>query len=252
MSCTIYFTPGTTPAIGQASKNAPSVTGNFVSDTELTAMTPDFGDKGNCAIVQLSFASNDLTTTFAEFNFFLDTRADKSLCYGPGLMQECCVAEPCEFIIQARNEQEENRTSGRDEFQVTVTPRDVDPFDIPVTIEDADDGKYYVKYTVEQEVQVDVRVQYQDNKGNWKNVRGSPYSASFVGGVAPNVNLLTGPAMVKNAQKKIESMQTFLKETHSGASTKDKDLSDVKALISVKDCVEQVYTKNDSTTLNLD
>lgn len=116
MSCTIYFTPGTTPAVGAASKSAPFVSGTFESETTLTALTPDFGDKGNVAIVQLSFASSDLTTTYAEFSFFLDTRAEKSLCYGPGLLTDCAINEPVEFIIQARNESEENRTSGRDNF----------------------------------------------------------------------------------------------------------------------------------------
>jgi len=149
MSCTIYFTPGTVPAVGQASKSAPCVSGTFVSETELTALTPDFGDKGNQAIVQLSFASNDLTTTYAEFSFFLDTKAEKSLCYGPGLLEDCALNEPVEFIIQARNENEENRTSGRDNFQVTIKTKEEEPKEIPAEIVDADDGKYYVKYTVD-------------------------------------------------------------------------------------------------------
>ena len=36
-----------------------------------------------------------------------------------------------------------------------------------------------------------------------------------------------------------------MKETHQGATIKDKDLTDVKVLIGVKDCMEVVYTKND-------
>lgn len=87
------------PALGNASKNAPFVQGEVQSDTELTALTPDFGDKGNVAIVQLSFSNDDLTTTYQEFNFFLDTKAEKSLCYGPGLLQECAINEPVEFLI---------------------------------------------------------------------------------------------------------------------------------------------------------
>jgi hypothetical protein len=51
--------------------------------------------------------------------------------------------------------------------------------------------------------------------------------------------------MVKNAQKKIEMMQAFMKDTQAGATLKDKDLTDVKTLISVKDCMEVVYNKND-------
>ena len=245
MSCTVYFTPGNTPAVGSASKSAPSVTGVFVSENELTAMTPDFGDKGNQAIVQLSFASNDLTTTYAEFSFFLDTKAEKSLCYGPGLLEECAINEPVEFIIQARNENEENRASGRDNFQVTIKTREEEPQEIPAEIVDANDGKYYVKYNVDRECEVDIRVSYKNNKDQWQQLRGSPYQASFNATSPANVNHLTGPAMVKNVQKKIETMQAFMKETQQGATIKDKDLSDVKTLIGVKDCMEVVYNKND-------
>ena len=179
MSCTIYFTPGNMAAVGSASKNAPCVSGTWVSETELTALTPDFGDKGNMCVVQLSFANNDLTTTSAEFHFFLDTKAEKSLCYGPGLLTELCCSEPVEFIIQARNENEENRTSGRDNFKVSIKTREEEPRDIPAEITDSDDGKYYVKYQVDTECEVDIKVAYEDNKGVWNKVRGSPYVASF-------------------------------------------------------------------------
>jgi len=52
------------PALGTAGKNAPFTTGEVQSDTQLTALTPDFGDKGNVAIVQVQFGGDDLTTTF--------------------------------------------------------------------------------------------------------------------------------------------------------------------------------------------
>ena len=205
-SCTIYFTPGTTPAVGNASRNAPYATGEVQSDTELTALTPPFDDKGNVAIVQLSFANDDLTTTYAEFHFFLDTKAEKSLCYGPGLLKDCALNEPVEFIIQARNEQEENRTSGRDNFQVSIKTIEEQPQEIPAEIVDADDGKYYVKYEVDRECEVEVKVFYKNKNDQLQAVRGSPYTASFNAASNPNVNHLTGPAMVKNAQKRIEAL----------------------------------------------
>ena len=131
-------------------------------------MTPDFGDKGNVAIVQLSFASDDLTTTYCQFNFFLDTKAEKSLCYGPGLLTEMAINEPVEFIIQARNENDENRTSGRDNFHVVIKTREENPEEIIPEIVDADDGKYYVKYQVSKECDVDIKVSYKkNNEGPW-------------------------------------------------------------------------------------
>lgn len=43
-----------------------------------------------------------------------------------------------------------------------------------------------------------------------------------------------------------------MKDTHAGSVVKDKDLSDVKTLIGVKDCVMRVYDENDATMLILD
>jgi len=108
-----------------------------------------------------------LTTTFTEFNFFLDTKAEKSLCYGPGLLNEMCVGEPVEFVIQARNENEENRSSGRDNFKVAITTRDDEPIEIPAEITDTDNGRYSVKYQVDKACEVDIKVAYQNNKGVW-------------------------------------------------------------------------------------
>ena len=252
MSCTIYFTPGNVPAVGNPSKSAPFVAGNYESDTQLTALTPDFGDKGDHAIVQLSFASNDLTTTYAEFSFFLDTRAERSLCYGPGLMQNAALNEEVEFIIQARNDNMENRSSGRDDFQVTIKTREEEPQTIPSEIVDNNDGKYFVKYTLDRECEVDIKVAYQNNKGVWEKVRGSPYTASFSAASPANVNTLTGPSLVKNAQAEIMKLQEFMKSTQAGASIKDKDLTEVRELIGVKDCVEQVNIRADETALILD
>jgi dynein heavy chain len=62
-----------------------------------------------------------LTTTWAPFTYFMNTRAYKSLAYGPGLLHDCAVGTPIEFIIQARNDLGENRKSGRDNFQVKIT-----------------------------------------------------------------------------------------------------------------------------------
>ena len=103
-----------------------------------------------------------------------------------------------------------------------------------------------------KECEVDIKISYKNNKEQWERLRGSPYSASFNAASPAHNNHLTGPAMVKHAQKKIERMQSFMKETHTGASTKNKDLTEVRTLIAVKDSMEVVYTQNDSTMLDLD
>ena len=58
--------------------------------------------------------------------------------------------------------------------------------------------------------------------------------------------------MVKNAQRKIEELQKFMTETKAGASVKDKDIDDVKVLISVKDSMEVIFNTDEDNTLFLD
>ena len=249
----VYFTPGNQPTM-YVSKQALTTVGNWVSETELTAVTPDFsvfGEKRE-AVVQLTISGGDLTTTYVNYSFFLDTQPDKTLCYGPGIMQDCSTHDDVKFIIQARNENEENRTSGRDHFQVTITTKDDPPREVPCEIEDTDDGKYYVKYRIEHECEVDIRVQYQDGKGKWNDIRGSPYTASFTPEADAKVNSLTGPTMVKYIQEQIAKVKQNFEETTEGAKLADKDLSEVKTLIGVKDCVEHVQNETKTITLGLD
>ena len=46
----------------------------------------------------------------------MNTRAYKSLAYGPGLLPDGAVGNKTSFVIQARNDLGENRKSGRDNF----------------------------------------------------------------------------------------------------------------------------------------
>ena len=90
-------------------------------------------------------SGGDLTTTWSTFSYFMNTRAYKSLAYGPGLLQEAAVGHPTEFIIQARNDLGENRRSGRDNFTVKIVRTDTNE-EVPNEIIDKDDGQYIVKY----------------------------------------------------------------------------------------------------------
>lgn len=83
----VYFTPGNQPTMNPT-KAALQVQGNWVSENEITAITPDFsvfGEKREC-VVQLEISGGDMTTTYVNYSFFLDTQPDKTLCYGPGVL----------------------------------------------------------------------------------------------------------------------------------------------------------------------
>ena len=113
----VFFTCGTGP-ISEPTKLSMSKVAVYVDATTLTCETPDFtqfSPRFEC-VVQLQFSSEDLTTTWKPYTFFMNTRAVKSLCYGAGLLEDQCPNEPTSFLIQARNDNCENRKSGRDSF----------------------------------------------------------------------------------------------------------------------------------------
>lgn len=212
----IIFTCGKTP-VDAPSKLSIEVPGTFISETEVSCITPSYEQFGpKDAIVQLSLQGGDLTTTWAPFTYFMNTRAYKSLAYGPGLLHECALATPVEFIIQARNDLGENRKSGRDNFQVKIT-RVGDNQEIQSHLTDKDNGQYVVKYQVEDEAEVKIDILFEDDKGKMVSVRGSPYRAAFSSKAQPPSNNLTGPAMGKYIQSGLEEMHSFIVETTKGA-----------------------------------
>ena len=174
-------------------KNAIDVPGQYISETELTCMSPNFelfGPKE--AVVQLMIQGGDLTTTSVPFNFFRNTRANKSLCHGPGLLQKQAVNVPSHFLIQTRNDLGENRQSGRDEFEVKIRTLGENPQTYDAEIIDPDNGTYEVVYTATQPGPVQIDVTFKDDKGKFVPIRGSPYTASFSEDTNKNFNELTG------------------------------------------------------------
>lgn len=252
-SIKVLFSVGDQPVSAQSSKTTKEVVGNFVSETELTCLTPCFDTFGaTSCCVQMMQGSGDLTTTYAPFSFFMNTRALMSLCYGPAIQDNCAIGTPAEFVIQARNDNAENRTSGNDLFTVKVTTNEEIPREIPATVTDRQDGSYFVSYTCDEPVECKVSVMFKDDKERMVPVRGSPYSVTFAEDVPPANNAMNGPSMPKLVTKQIETLQNFMKETSEGAKSKGKDLTDLRTLIAVKDKVETVHNEQESVTLQLD
>jgi dynein heavy chain len=212
--------------------------------------------------VQLSIANGDLTTTWIPFQYFYNTEAEKSLAIGPGLLTNCSVGNPVEFLIIARNKHGENRTSGRDNFQVKVTrtiPADPEVQDakptiveIPCSISDTDTGSYKCEYKCDEKCETEVHILFEDDKGRMVPIRGSPYKSSFVGDLKPAENLITGNKMIKQIESEVKRMQGKLADTKKEIIIKDKNLKDVKCLLKVKENVEQTFDSADQITLEID
>lgn len=219
----VIFTCGK-QAVDAPTKMSLEVMGTYISDTEVSCITPSYEQFGpKEAAVQLSIQGGDLTTTSCLFTYFMNTRAYKSLAYGPGLLPESAVGHPTEFVIQARNDLGENRKSGRDVFEVKIT-KVGDNAEILNQLHDKDNGSYEVKYQVEEECDVKIEIYFQDDKGKMVPLRGSPYKASFSGKSAAGVNNIVGPAMEKYIKGGLEELHNFIIETTKGAQTKDKNI----------------------------
>ena len=63
---------------------------------------------------------------------------------------------------------------------------------------------------------------------------------------------MTGSAMDKHIKKELERLTNLMGDSKRELNTKDKDLKDVKALLRVKENVEQTIKDTDLITLNID
>ena len=100
------------------------VQGTFVSEQELTCETPSFEIFGPKKVtVTVSINKGDFTITQTEYTYFYNTKAQKTIAYGPGLLSgefKNAITDPTTFIIQARDLENKNRTSGNDTFVVSI------------------------------------------------------------------------------------------------------------------------------------
>ena len=75
--------------------------------------------------MRLSFGKSDITITKIDFTYFLNTKADQTIAYGPGLLKDNAVGVDTMFVIQARNLDGHDRESGSDEFVITIRRPDL-------------------------------------------------------------------------------------------------------------------------------
>lgn len=62
----------------------------------------------------------------------MNTKADQTICFGPGLLDENFTEADAMFIIQSRNAEGANRTTGSDEFKIRIKRLDLKMPEDPV------------------------------------------------------------------------------------------------------------------------
>jgi len=171
----------------------------FVSPSELSAITPNFTNIGpKEAVVKVLMKDGDKSVTSTNFNFYLNTIANKTIALGPGLLCDQLIGTKTSFIIQARNELSENRKSGMDRYVVSIKKcKEDDEEDefIECEIIDNNDGTTEVIFESAVECRAVIDVKYIDENEESIGIRGNPFSVAFKDGVNAKNNELTGPAI---------------------------------------------------------
>jgi len=97
------------------------VKGVFLNHSKITVVTPNFQQFPAATVdVRVSLNGDSFTTTFGKFTYFPVTSARYTLIYGPGLLDGGAANEEAMFFIQARTAENQNRTTGGDEFKVEI------------------------------------------------------------------------------------------------------------------------------------
>lgn len=231
-------------------KSVIQVNATYVSENEITCETPNFEAIGpKEAEIRVSFKGGAYTITSTCFKYFLNTRAHKSLAYGPGLLKDGSADKPTVFFIQARNDLGENRKSGADKFIVKINQEDQE---IPYEIQDRDDGSYVVTYQP-NEGDINIQVLFEDEKLDQLHIRGSPFTASFMKGASVKNNDPLGPLMSQFISGTLANLEHFIQATQDGITIKNKAFSeDVRGLLKIKGHIEDVESQADHVLLKMD
>jgi len=241
-----------------AGKLSATTQGNVVSDEVIECLTPAvMGSIGprECQ-VKVQIGPRDFTTTMTNYSFFLNSIAEKSLCFGPGVLQEQQAGVETRFFIQARNQNGENRKSGRDEFLITVQQRVQNAEgkevlrDLPFELLDLNNGKSEVTY-IADECELVIHVKLIDENRKPRPIRGSPYKPTFSKMAKNRANEHSGPLVTAWIASTLKSLDEFYQTTSTGGQTKLKE-GDVMNLIKVMNHIKDMYNQEDTLLLRQD
>ena len=253
---------------GKVSQDAEGI---YVSDTEITCKTPSFELIGPKEVeVMLAIDRGDFTITKTKFSYFLNTKAERTLAYGPGLQCENPVGVKTSFFIQARNKDNENRKSGADEFVVKIRKVPVegeespvvrgedgevrDPYNIDAHVEDLDNGSYKVTYLVPEEGEVNITVQYRNERDELEHIRGSVFKGiRFTTKANPKNVELTGPGISSFITHTLTEIDKFISESRNAINIKNKNITEDRfGLLKVRENLISVNERRDEIVLTLD
>ena len=229
---------------GKGMAGSIDVAGVYVNDVIVRCKTPNFEQFGGGPCdVRVSLRGDSFTSTMRTFNYFEVTNAKQCLAYGPGLVSGGSCALPTVFFIAAHDSFGERRTSGGDDWTVTV--RTLQGVSLGVTVDDLEDGLYKCTYTAPREQTYEIDVEFDGTfDGEVGPIRGSKWTVEFAGAFDRTVNKIAGPLMVQSLLDEIEALKA-LAEVTADALDEVVEADDLKSLLRVKECLAATRTRAD-------
>ncbi|MBO6262544.1 MAG: hypothetical protein J6N95_08120, partial [Bacilli bacterium] len=152
------------------------------------------------------------------------------------------------LLIRARNDENENRLSGLDNFEVSVVSENDMTKSIETKIVDQNDGTYLCTFTPPDNDKYRISVKLIGDKEK-VDIRGSPVSVEF-SGTDPANNEMVGKYMVEKFLKEnVEKLEAEMKRLENSSSTEGKDLNDINVLIDIKNSNKEIEKVSDNFDL---
>ena len=227
------------------------VEGEFVNDGLIKCIAPDFTEFGAIeVIVRVSLRGDSFTTSFQKFQFFAVTDSKKCVAFGPGLLSNSSACILNCFTITAVDTEGDMRTSGGDEFDVTIL--DKDGLGIHPKIKDNKDGTYMVTYKASQGGKYSIEVEFKGTHGGAGGpLRGSPFEVALLDKINKANNSMTGPLLIQHTKFKIQRLKAFTAATLEGLQ-QEIERNNLDQLLVVKEHLQNIKLKGDEVQLTLD
>lgn len=235
----------------------------FVSETEITAQTPNFEAAGaKEAEVRIKADRQDLTISSTTYKYFLNTRPDKTIAFGPGVLSGNCVGTPTQVLLQARNCNNENRQSGADPFEINIhrsvmvveDGEEVETKEVvEYEIEDLNNGQYILKYTMPVEGEYYLAIKVLNETDEMEEIRGTPFKATAIADAKPEDNNLNGSVVMSHITQKLKKNEEFIAECKEGIDVSNSAFeSDVYSLLKIKENIQKINDNKEKNLLDLE
>jgi dynein heavy chain len=239
------------------------VKGVFVNQAKITCVSPDYTKFAPGVVdVRIALDGDSFTTTFQKFTYFSITNAGNSLMFGPGLLSGCAVNEEVSFIIQSRDNESKNRTTGGDEYVVTINliggGEDGDDLKIQgVKIDDKENGQYVVSYVARHAGKYNIDVLFMGTfGGEIMNVRGSGVTITFDEFAPRDNNLMAGEVVTDALKKDVLHLEEFTNKISDAIFVKIKTdgsgEDQIRQLMSIRENLLVVESKTSEINLIVD